>query len=409
VTSLWLTESAPFAHGAVLPERSDVVVIGGGIAGVSVALHLARRGIEVTLLEREALAARASGRNDGQMLLGLGEHYHRIHGQFGAERARQLWQFLEQNHAELRATLAAEGIACSLDQSGGLRLAETGHEWHELEQAAALLADEGRPHRLIPTAELPRWLPAGVGFHGALHLPGEAVVQPVEMVRGLAAAAARAGARIVEQAPVARVDGDAGDFMVQLDDGRTTRSTMVVHCTSVLARELDRSGGLQRMVFPFRGQVIATGPLPAAIVQQFPPSAMSSNFGYEYFRVHGQRFVLGGMRWSVPGEELGLIDDSLHNPAITENLREFATTHFPVLAEVDFPHVWTGIMAGTHDGLPLVGALPGAPGAFVLGAFNGYGLSFAFLAGRCLAEMIVDGKSEHAALPMFAPRRFGAD
>jgi glycine/D-amino acid oxidase-like deaminating enzyme len=177
----------------------------------------------------------------------------------------------------------------------------------------------------------------------------------------------------------------------------------------VLARELDRSGGLQRMVFPFRGQVIATGPLPAAIVQQFPPSAMSSNFGYEYFRVHGQRFVLGGMRWSVPGEELGLIDDSLHNPAITENLREFATTHFPVLAEVDFPHVWTGIMAGTHDGLPLVGALPGAPGAFVLGAFNGYGLSFAFLAGRCLAEMIVDGKSEHAALPMFAPRRFGAD
>jgi len=408
MTSLWLRESAPFAPAATLPARSDVVVVGGGIAGVSVALHLARRGIGVTLLERSVLAAGASGRNDGQLLLGLGEHYHRIHGQFGAARARVLWQFLADNHAALRAALAAERVDCELEQRGGLRLAETTHEWRELQTAAQLLAAEGRPHELVAEADLPRWLPGARGFHGALFLPGEAIVQPVAMVRGLAAAAARAGARIVEQAPVQRIDGDAGAFAVQFADGRLTTGTMVVHCTSVLARDLDPSGGLQRMVFPFRGQVIATDPLPDAIAAQFPPYAMSSNFCYEYFRRHGRRFVLGGMRWSVPGEELGLIDDSLHNPEITANLREYAREHFPALDGIAFPHVWTGIMAGTPDGLPLVGALPGAPGAFVLGAFNGYGLSFAFLAGRCLAEMIVDGKSDHPAAAMFAPRRFDA-
>lgn len=409
MTSLWLRESAPFAAAAALPERSDVAVLGGGIAGVAVALHLARQGVNVTLLEQSVLAARASGRNDGQLLLGLGEHHHRIQGQFGAERARLLFQFLDDNHAALRATLASENIACGLEQRGGLRLAETAHEWSELELAAAMLAEEGRLHQLVPVQELHAWLPAAVGFHGALHLPGEAVVQPVEMVRGLATAAARAGARIVEQASVAGVAGGAGDFTVRLTDGRTTSSTMVVHCTSVLARELDQSGGLQRLVFPFRGQVIATDQLPDEIVRQFPPYAMSSNFCYEYCRMHGRRFVLGGMRWSVPGEELGLIDDSLHNPTITANLRAYASEHFPVLEGTTFPHVWTGIMAGTQDGLPLVGALPGTPGAFALCAFNGYGLSFAFLAGRCLAEMIVDGKSDHPALPMFAPRRFGAD
>lgn len=407
MSSLWLAESAPFGGDSTWPQQSDVVVIGGGIAGVSVALHLARRGTAVTLLEGAQLAARASGRNDGQLLLGLGEHYHRIHGQFGAERAQRLWQFLADNHHALRETLTAAGVACGLVERGGLRLAETQHEWTELQTAAQLLAAEGKPHELVAADALPRWLPAGRGFHGALFLPGEAIVQPVDMVRGLAALAARSGAQIVERAPVAAIDGEAGAYTVRLRDGRTTQAAMVVHCTSVLARELDPSGALQRLVFPFRGQVIATDPLPDAVVQQFPPYAMSSNFCYEYFRMHERRFVLGGMRWSVPGEELGLIDDSLHNPAITTNLREYASEHFPALADTAFPHVWTGIMAGTQDGLPLVGALAGAPGTFALCAFNGYGLSFAFLAGRCLADMIVDGHSDHAAVAMFAPRRFG--
>jgi gamma-glutamylputrescine oxidase len=406
VSSLWLAEAAPCAATAALPARSEVAVIGGGIAGVAVALQLARRGVAVVLLERTTIAARASGRNDGQLLLGLGEHYHRVHGQFGAERARLLWRFLADNHAALQAALATAGIRCELEPRGGLRLAETPHEWHELQAAAALLADERRPHRLVTAAELPEWLPASVGFHGALHLPGEAIVQPVAMVRGLAAAAAQAGAQIVEHAPVAGIDGDAGDFTLQLADGRTTRSAVVVHCTSTLARELDRSGLLGRLVFPFRGQVLATDPLPAAVARQFPPYAMSSNFCYEYFRISRGRFVLGGMRWSVPGEEVGILDDSTCNAAVTTNLHRYAQAHFPALAGVAFPHAWTGIMAGTPDGLPLVGALPGRPGTFVLGAFNGYGLSFAFLAGRCLADQIVDGRCDDPALPLFTPRRF---
>ncbi|MFY9341856.1 MAG: FAD-binding oxidoreductase, partial [Planctomycetota bacterium] len=213
-------------------------------------------------------------------------------------------------------------------------------------------------------------------------------------------------ARIVEGASVAAIDGTAGGFTVRLHDGRSVTADMVVHCTSTLARELDRSGLLARTVFPFRGQIVATEALPPGVVRQFPPYAMSSNFCYEYFRMAGDRFVIGGKRWSVPGEEVGILDDDGHHPQITANLLAYVREHFPVLRETPFPHVWTGIMAGTPDGLPLVGALPGAPGTFALLAFNGYGLSFAFLAGACLAEMIVDGQGSHPALPLFAPRRF---
>ena len=409
MTSLWLSDTPPFASPAELPPATEVAIVGGGIAGIATALHLAKEGVAVTVLEQRTVASRASGRNDGQLLLGLGEHYHRIHGQFGAAKARLLWDFLARNHELLRSCLQQNEVPCGLRQDGGLRLAETPHEWSELQQAAALLTAEGRAHQLVPADELSRWLPAGRGYHGALHLRGEAIVQPVAMVRGLAAAAARHGARIVEGAGVATIDGDAGSFTVHLHDGRRLDAAVVVHCTSTLARELDPSGLLPRAVFPFRGQILASAPLPDEVRSGFPSYAMSSNFCYEYFRVHGDRFVIGGKRWSVKGEELGILDDDGHHPEITRNLLAYVHEHFPSLRAVPFPHLWTGIMAGTPDGLPLLGALPGRPGTYALLAFNGYGLSFAFLAGRCLAELLVHGHCAEPALPLFAPRRFASD
>ncbi|MCK5945451.1 MAG: FAD-binding oxidoreductase, partial [Planctomycetes bacterium] len=214
-----------------------------------------------------------------------------------------------------------------------------------------------------------------------------------------------AGARIVQGVGVTAIEGEAGAFTVTLADGRSLTAEAVVHCTSALAPHLDRTGLLRRAVFPYRGQVLATDVLPDDLARQFPDCAMSSNFCYEYFRMHEGRFVIGGMRWSVPGEQSGIVDDDGHDERVRYNLIAYAHEHFPALRDVPFPHVWTGIMAGSPDGLPLCGALPGQPGEFALLAFNGYGLSFAFLAGRCLAEMIVDGRSDHPALPMFAPRR----
>jgi glycine/D-amino acid oxidase-like deaminating enzyme len=133
---------------------------------------------------------------------------------------------------------------------------------------------------------------------------------------------------------------------------------------------------------------------------------MSSNFCYEYFRTHARRFVVGGMRWSVKGQEEGTTDDGVVNPQITANLLGYVERHFPSLRGVAFPHCWTGIMAGTDDALPLLGALPGRAGVFVHLAFNGYGLSFAFAGGALLADLVLHGRSAHPAAALFDPRRF---
>lgn len=404
-SSLWIQDTAPFPdEEQPLPEQADIVVIGGGIAGVATALHLAKAGAQPVLLEQGNIASRASGRNDGQMLLGLGEHYNRIVNQWGSERARALWRFIHDNNHALKTEIRDQNLDCDLVEGGGFRLAETEHEWQELQEAAVLLAAESIPHQLHDAEATANALPA-VGFHGMLELPGEAVVHPVRLVLGLAGAARRHGARFYQQQGVSRMEGDAGDFRVHTPTG-TVKTAIVVHCTSTLARELDPTGFLARQIFPFRGQILATDSLPDDIAARFGPQAMSSHFCYEYFRVHQQRFVVGGMRWSVKGEEQGTLDDSTTNPEVSANLLGYVRKHFPILENQAFPHSWTGIMAGTQDGLPLAGALPGQPGAFALLGFNGYGLSFAHLGGCVLSQQILRGQAQHPAAPLFAPRRF---
>jgi len=407
MSSLWLAESPAFAKAAALPEAPvDVAVVGAGIAGISVALHLAERGVDAVVLDAGVVAGRASGRNDGQLLLGLGEHYNRIVGQFGPDRARLLWRFLGDNHVATRDAARAHGIRCALVHGGGLRLAESPHEAEELRAAADLLRAEGIAHDLLDEPAIRRLFPAARGWSAALFLPGEATVQPVALVRGLADAAAVAGARIVEHAVVTRISGQPGEFELAVRGRGAVRAAAVVLCTSALANDLDDSGFLGRTVFPFRGQVLATAELPDDVLAGFPRCAMSSNFCYEYFRVHGRRLLLGGMRWSVRGEEQGIVDDDSTNDEVAANLRAYAARHFERGSELRFERQWTGIMAGTPDGLPLCGGVPGRPGRFLLLAFNGYGLSFAFLAGKRLAELVVEGRSNDPAMPLFAPRRF---
>ncbi len=404
--SLWVRQTAELTPTLPqVPDHADVVVVGGGVAGISTAIHLRRAGVDTVVLEAGLVAGRASGRNDGQLLLGLGEHYNRIVGQFGAERARLLWQFIRDNNTALKAELRESVPECDLVDGGGLRLAESEHEQAELIQAARLLDAEGIPHTLLDAAALATRLPPARDFHGALALPGEAIVQPAAMVCGLARQAQAAGVTILERCPVTHLSRQRTGVSVHTTAGGTVHAPIVVLCTAALGHELDDSGFLARHVFPFRGQVIATDPLPDAIIAPFGNAAMSSNFCYEYFRAHGNRFVIGGMRWSVKGQEEGTRDDSVVNEQITRNLRAYVARHFPTLRDVPFPHAWTGIMAGTPDGLPLLGALPGRSDTFVQLAFNGYGLSFAYLGGAVLAEQIVHGRATHPAAPLFAPRR----
>ncbi|MCA8972436.1 MAG: FAD-binding oxidoreductase [Planctomycetes bacterium] len=388
-------------------ERTvDIAILGGGVAGTSCAYHAASRGVGCVLLEAGTIASRASGRNDGQILLGLGEHYNRLIGQWGARDAEALWRFIDDNHEGMLAVIEDQTLACSAIRNGGLRLAEAETEAAELRESAELLAGMGVPVRYLDAPEVAEALPLSRGFVGGLFLEREAIFDPFAFVRELAMRARDRGARVREACPVAKIEGEAGGFRIHCADGPCIDATVLVHATSALAPELDRSGFLGRTIFPFRGQILATHPLPDEVCRAMPPWAMSSNFCYEYFRMHADRLTLGGMRWAVPGEETGIVDDSTVHDGVTARLEAWLEAHFPAIARAGTAMSWTGIMAGTRDGLPLVGGIPGRPGEYTCAAFNGYGMSFAFAAGATIVDLIESGRTERPAAAMFRPSRF---
>src|SRR6185437_5345883 len=131
----------PKIHPSGLPSRADVLVIGGGITGVSLMHHLARRGISAVLVERDHLAAGASGRNAGFLLAGVAESYAAAVRTYGRSRAREVWAITVENHD--RQIEAAGDADVGHVRSGSAILASDPEEARELEESAQLLAEDG--------------------------------------------------------------------------------------------------------------------------------------------------------------------------------------------------------------------------------------------------------------------------
>ena len=389
------------------PERVEAAVLGGGVAGLATARELARSGVQVVLLEKGRPGRSATGRSDGQILLATGEHPSRLVGQLGPERAALLFQAMAENRDQV-AALPPERTGWKA--SGGWRLAETPSEAAELEESAAWLASRGEEARFVGKEELQEELPLLAGFHGALHRPGEGLVHPLGLARALEEEARSAGGEIHPGRAARSVSEGREGFQVAWEDRRGERGTfsaqVVVLASSCASRSLEPTGFASRVLYPFRAQALATAPLPPSALEGLPEAPMSSHFCYEYFRRHGGRIVVGGMRWSVPGEEVGIEDDASIHPKIHENLLAWTARHLPAAVPVPAESAWTGILCGTPDGLPLCGMVPGKGGLFLLAGFNGYGLSLAPALARTLAEQVLEGRSRRPWAVLFRPGRF---
>ena len=407
IRPIWFPETHRPSRREDIPSRVEAAVLGGGVAGLASALEIARRGAEVAVLERNLPGLGATGRSDGQVLLATGEHPSRLVGQLGEEKASLLFEAMRENR-EAVAALPEE--TTDWKASGGWRLAETLSEAKELEESAAWLGSRGEEALFVPPGELEEALPGPAGFQGALFRPGEGVVNPMGLVEAAADEAARAGARIFPETESLSLEDGTDGFLLRWrrTGGKEgiMKAQVVVLAASCMCRALDPTGFSRRVLFPFRAQALATAPLDPESMEAFPEAPMSSHFCYEYFRRHGRRLVAGGMRWSVPGEEVGVEDDSTIHPGIHENILSWIARRLPFAAGVPAEQAWTGILCGTPDGLPLCGMIPGKGGLFVLAGFNGYGLSLAPALASALAEQVLAGRSSRPWAGLFRPDRF---
>jgi len=372
--------------------QADVVVIGAGVCGAGAVHALQQAGVDVVWLEAGEVAGEATGRNAGFILQGTAERYDRAVALMGRDRARAVHAVSVNNHARMRAVIEELGLVehCSYAQRGSLQLAGGPREEDELRTSASWLQADGFAAEVWSADQLPSALQAK-GYRMAVFLPEDGELDPVRFVRGVAQHGVGQGVRLFENSSVVDLQAPSpGEVRVRTASGGQVHAQLALVCTNA------RAGGLvpwlDSIVEPVRGQMLSTAPAPAGVF----PIPIYADHGYDYWRqLDDGRVVLGGWRNLDPTAELGH-QDVLHE-GIQDRMTAFLRS-FPGLEQVRIEHRWSGTMGFSRDGLPVVGPVPGLPGALAAVGFTGHGFGFAWLAGEALAGLVLDGAHPVAEL-----------
>ena len=390
----WLEGAVPLGPELEGVVSADVVVVGAGVCGASAVWALKEAGVDVAWVEARGVSEGASGRNAGFVLQGTAERYSRAIGVMGRERARAVHQVSRYNHRAMAETIQELGLQCGYMQRGSLQLAGCEAEEADLLESAALLREDGFCAEVHQDERLDS-VYREAGFRVGVHITDDGELDPARFVRGVAAAATSRGVRLFERSPVLEIAAPTpGEARVRTAKGEI-HAQIVLVCTNAYAGEL--IPWYADKVDPVRGQMLATAPAPPIF-----SSPVYADHGFDYWRQdeHG-RVVLGGWRNLDVAGEKGTAE-VLHD-GIQERMGAFLE-RFPAMRGVPVTHRWSGTMGFSRDGLPIVGPVPGLPGALGAVGFTGHGFGFAWVCGRALVDLALQGTSELA--DRFSSRRF---
>ncbi len=384
-------------HLGRLPERADVVVVGGGIAGTSAAYHLAKAGVDVVLIERGSIGGGATGAAVGVLSPPLRQPFHETVHFRGRAAAIELWQIAARSIHGLAQLLWDRGQAeeAELDLSGGYVLAQS-YTNHQVRLAYEALSRNGLPVDWISSAEVRR-LCGGRGFTGGYRIEGGGSVNPGAATTILAQAAESEGARIIENVDVIGADRTP-DAIICRADGVSTKCEAVVYATHIDSGRFSEFVGEE--IVPIRAQGLASEPVPKVFHGSF-----STDWKLNVWRqTSGGRILMSGWRHDAWDRAYGQPQPAL-DERLQRDIHGWFEASFPSPAPLRVKDRWSGVFGWTADFLPMVGPIPGSPREFIITGFSGGGIPFAFECGRIIAQSVVSGASANGC-EMFSPARF---
>ncbi len=356
----------------------DVAIIGGGITGVSAALHLAERGYNVALVEAEHIGWGASGRNGGQALPGFGASETKVKSLVGAERAKKLWDMSMEAVDLLHGQIQRFGIPCD-PVIGYLHAAVKPRHVRELRESQEELAALGAPvGRVLEGEELQARL-ASPRYLAALEDNVAGHIHPLNYTLGLAKAAQAAGAKLYTQTKVLQVE-PGKTVTVKTSRGTISASFLLVSGGAYLG---DLMAPIAGYIMPVGTYIIATE--QRADVRQMIPgneAVADLNFVLDYFRRSADDRMLFGGRVSY---------STLPPPSLAASMLRRAQKVFPQLRDARVEYCWGGNVDISVNRAPHFGKL--ADNILFCQGFSGHGVALTGMAGKLVAEAIA-GQAE---------------
>lgn len=380
----------------------DVCVVGGGFSGLSAAIHMARAGRQVTLLESARIGWGASGRNGGQLINGLNAGLDTIEKRFGESSAQFMGSVLQEGASIIRDFISDYSIECDL-KSRSIFVAFNARQMQALEAKQRLWATHGmNDHEMLDRSALAAHVGSsrycgGMVDHSGGHL------HPLNLALGEARALEQLGGVIHEQSRVLSIESMHDKPVVVTAEARLRCNTLVICGNAYLGKSVPE---LSSRVMPVSTQVMATEPLSDDLAEQILPSdscVEDVRYILDYYRLSAdKRLLFGG------GTVYGGTDPADVEAKLRPNMEKV----FPQLKSVKVTHAWNGNFALSFSRVPQLGKL--GPSTYYAMGYSGHGVTGSHLFGRLIAEAAagnVERFDQIAKLPWYpfpGGQRFGA-
>lgn len=385
--SLWAaTEVAPDAKPLRGNERAGAVIVGGGIAGLSTAYELMRRGVDVVVLDCGKIGKGMTARTTAHLAPVCDDGSAEMIDRRGLDAARIAWASQAAAIDRIEAIVAERNISCSFRRVDGFLFPAPETDQSDMERELKAL------HRIGVDAQTVTGVPfAGLGGTGCLRYRNQATFQPLQYLRGLAEALVQGGARLYANTRVTAVEENGAQLAVTADGGTVQATAAVVATNSPINDRV----ALHTKMAPYRSYVmvftLAKDALPDALY-------WDTSDPYHYIRKHPGP---GSIDYLIVGGADHKTGEANDAAARFDALEAWTRALVPELGKET--HRWSGQVLETLDYSSFTGRNPGSRNVYVHTGDSGQGMTHGAMAGLLLADLITKGQSPWE--DAFAPAR----
>ena len=387
-----------------MKHRFDVIIIGGGVIGTSIAFQLAKRQKQILLIEKQDFASGASGSCDQQII--LQSKNPGVHLELALKSAALYPVLVQKLQHDIE-----------YNASGGMILIETPEEMDVMQDFVEQQRQSGLQVDILRREDAVKLQP-GLAEHlvGATYSPQDAEVNPIEVTLAFATSARKLGAEVLLNTEVRSLIMSAH----RVEGIKTAQGTFyadtVINAAGAWAPDIGRMAGLKIPITPRRGQIAITEAVAPFlkrvmlsaqyIVAKYHPEILENSsdrgrqigVGLALSQSKKGNILIGATR------EFAGYDTRVSYDGMKEILKNAARL-VPPLKEMNLIRVMAGLRPYTPDGLPLIGRVDGLEGFFIAAGHEGDGIALSPITGKIVSELICDGKT-FVDMGPFDPNRF---